>query len=72
MINKLDKTIKKLRNLPQYKSMDEEQLSKIAQERLEKEDIVNSLTFCLPEEKKLASEKLEQYLEQGQFSYISV
>jgi hypothetical protein len=65
-MNKLEKIIKKLRNLPQYKNMGEEELSKIAEERLEKEDILNSLTFCLPEEKDLAQAKLEEYLKQGQ------
>ncbi|MFA7247873.1 MAG: hypothetical protein WC169_11975 [Dehalococcoidia bacterium] len=62
----VDKIIKKLRNLPQYKNMSEEELNLIAKEKAEKEEIINSLTFCLPEEKQLAQTKLEEYLKQGQ------
>jgi hypothetical protein len=70
-MNKLEKIIKKLRNLPQYKNLSESELTKIATEQSEKESIIDSLTFCLPEEKKLASKKLEEYLSEGKIETIS-
>jgi len=68
----LEKTIKKLRNLSQYKNLSEEEINKIAQERLDKDEILGSLTFCInDEERKFAQTILENYLAQSSFENFS-
>jgi len=71
-MNELERTIKKLKNLPQYKNMAEEELNKIAQENLERSEILSSLTFCINEEEiKFAKNLLENYLAQSSFENFS-
>jgi len=68
----LEKKVKKLRNLPQYKNKSDEELKKIAQEQLDREQILGSLTFCINEEEEtFAKNLLENYLNQGSFENFS-
>jgi hypothetical protein len=61
----LDKKVNKLRNLPQYKNKTEEELELLAKQQLERDELLCSLTFALPEEKKWAQDLLEKYLAQS-------
>lgn len=64
-MDKLEKTIKKLKNLPQYKNKTEEELKILAEEELKKKEIISS-TFCAtPEEQIFAKQLLNKYLSQG-------
>ena len=68
----IEKVVKKLKNLPQYHDMSEEEINKIAQEQIEQEEILGSLTFCVDdEEKRFAKNLLENYLEQSSFENFS-
>ena len=67
----LEKIKKKLKNLPQYREMPEEELNKIAQEKSEKDNLLSSLTFCLPQEKEYATKLLEGYLNESSFENFS-
>jgi hypothetical protein len=62
----LNEYIQKLRNLPQYKKLSEEELTSLAQKKLEESEIIDNLTFCVDEaEKKFASDLLNRYLSMG-------
>ncbi len=68
----LDKQIKKLKNLPQYKDKTDEELIKIAQEKFDQDEILGSLTFCVNEaEKEFAKNLLNNYLAQSSFENFS-
>jgi hypothetical protein len=68
----LNKKIKSLKNLPQYKNKTDEELEKIAQEQLEQEGIIGSLTFCIDdEEERFAKNLLQNYLAQSSFESFS-
>jgi len=63
-MDSLQREIKKLKNLKQYRGKSKEELASLAKANLEKQDIIGSLTFCInDEEKKFASNLLEKYLE---------
>ena len=70
-MNELERTTKRLRNLPQYKNYTQEELNKIAQEKIERDNLLSSLTFCLPEEKEYATKLLEGYLNESSFENFS-
>jgi len=64
-MNNLDKEIKKQRNLVQNKDKTEDELSSIAKESLNRQEIVGSLTFCLEGEKSFALSLLNRYLSES-------
>jgi len=64
----IEKIKNKLKNLPQYKNISEEELTKKAKEKFEKDDMLSKLTFCRDdEERKFASTLLESYLGECSF-----
>lgn len=72
MTSNLDKLKNKLRNLPQYKNLTEEEISKIAHDKLEQEEILCSLTFCVNEkEREFAKKLLENYLSENSIETTS-
>jgi hypothetical protein len=64
-VDNLDKEIKKLRNLRQNKEKSNEELEVMAKEQSEQTEILDSLTFCLPEEKDFALNLLKKYLSES-------
>ena len=71
-MDNLERKIKRIKNLPQYKEKSEEELLKIAQEQIDQEQILGSLTYCVDEkEKDFAKNLLESYLGQSSFENFS-
>jgi hypothetical protein len=70
-MNQLDKIKNRLKNLKQNKNLSEEEIEIKAKERLEKLDILNSLTFCLEDEKEYAIDLLSKYLEESSLESTS-
>ena len=64
-MDNLEREIKKIRNLKQNQGKSEEELQILAKEKLEKQDILGSLTFALPEELNWAKNLLENYLKES-------
>ena len=59
----IDREINRIKNLKQNKSKTQEELSTLAKDNLQKQEILDSLTFCInDEEKKFASNLLQNYL----------
>jgi len=57
---------KRIKNLKQNKDKPEEEINILAKEQFEREEILGSLTFCVnDDERKFASELLQQYLKEG-------
>ena len=65
LMSKLDEAANKIRNLTQNRGKSEEELRQTAAKGLEKKEILNSLTFCLPDEKKYAIGLLNKYLDES-------
>ena len=62
-MSNINKIAKKLRNLPQYKNLSEEEIELKAKEQAEKEELLGSLTFAInDEERNYAKNLLENYL----------
>ena len=61
-MNNIDKEVNKIKNLKQNQGKTQEELSSLAKDNLEKQEILSSLTFCLEEEKEFASNLLKKYL----------
>jgi len=70
-MDKIKKIIRSIRNLPQYKNLSEEELIKIAQQQAENKELVETLSFCLDDEKKFAKKLLENYLAERSFENFS-
>jgi len=70
-MDNLKREVKKIRNLKQNQGKSEEELNSLAKESLEKNEITNSLTFCLPEEKEFATNLLNKYLLESSISSFS-
>jgi len=67
-VDNLEKRKNQLKNLPHYKKMSDEELTAYVQQKLEEENIVNNLAFCVDDnEKKYANELLNRYLAQSSF-----
>jgi len=61
-----EKLFNKYRNLPQYKSLTEEELYKKVDEYLQKDELLGSLNFAInSEERKFAQSLLDRYLEES-------
>lgn len=64
-MDELEKTIKKLSNLTQYKNKTSEELKLLAEEELRKKEIISS-TMCVDDDEiKFADNLLKKYLSQG-------
>jgi hypothetical protein len=61
-VNSVERIKNRLRNLKQNVNLSDEEIGKLAQEQLEKTEILGSLTFVLPEEMDFATTLLEKYL----------
>ena len=70
-MDNLEKEIKRLRNLKQNQEKSEEELILLAKDKLEKQDILSSLTFCLEDEKEYARNLLEKYLSESSLESAS-
>jgi len=70
-MNHLDREVRRIRNLTQNKNKTEEELLIIAKESMERQEILSSLTFCLEDEKKFATELLNKYLEESSLESAS-
>lgn len=70
-MDSLEKIRKNINNLPQYKDKTSEEKDIISKEIFEKQEILNSLTFCLDEEKDFASNLLEKYLAESSMESFS-
>jgi hypothetical protein len=70
-MDRLEKKKNSLKNMKQYSNVSEEELLKIAQVKLDEEEIIDSLSFCLDSEKPLAKRLLENYLEEASFENYS-
>ncbi len=64
-MDKLERTIKKLENLPQNKNKTPEEMKAMAEEELRKKQIISSTFAATPEEEKFAKDLLNKYLSQG-------
>jgi hypothetical protein len=67
-MNQLDKIKNKLKNLQQNKTLSDTELTSLAREKLEKDEIITSLKFCAnEEERKFAQDLLQKYLSTKSF-----
>lgn len=67
-MNNLEKRKNQLRNMKQNKNLSEEDLIALAQSKIDEENIISNLSFCInDDEKKYASELLSRYLSQSSF-----
>jgi len=57
--------IKKLKNLPQYSGKSDEEMDVIAEEELQKKEIVENTFAATPEEEAFVKELLKKYMSQG-------
>ena len=57
--------IKKLKNLPQYSGKSDEEMDVIAEEELQKKEIVENTFEATPEEEAFVKELLKKYMSQG-------
>ena len=71
MLSTLQKEIKKLSSLKQYKNKPEDFIKKIAQKNITLKELVDSGNFQVAAEKKRARIIFEQYLETKEFSDVS-
>lgn len=56
----------KLRNMKQYKSLSDDEIEIIAKQKIEEEEVLNNLTFCIDDkEKEFAKKLLDDYLQQS-------
>jgi superfamily II DNA helicase RecQ len=68
----IEKIKNSLRNTPWGKNLSDEELTQKAKERLEKQDILKNLTFCMDEEEeKYASKLIEDYLAESSISSVA-
>ena len=71
-MKQLDKLKNQLRNLKQNRNLSDEEIEAKAKEKLEKNEILSHLTFCIDnEERKFASHLLEKYLEESSLESTS-
>jgi len=65
-MNKLERIKKRLRGLKQNQNKSEEELDLLAKEKIEEEQIIDNLTFCIDnKEKKFAANLLKKYLSES-------
>lgn len=64
-MNKLETTINKLKNLSQNKDRTLEELTVLAEEELQKKDIIENTFAATEEEEKFIKELLKKYMSQG-------
>ena len=67
-MDNFEKTKNMLRGQKQNKGKSEEELDLLTKEKIEKDEILGSLTGCLPEEIKFASDLLQNYLAESSLS----
>jgi hypothetical protein len=68
MTPELEKKIHQLKNLKQYKDLNDAELERLAKEELDKKNIITNLAFCMDdEEKEFATDLLNRYLSQSGF-----
>ena len=67
-MDNFEKTKNMLRGQKQNKGKSEEELDLLTKEKIEKDEILGSLTGCLPEEIKFASDLLQNYLVESSLS----
>ena len=67
-MDNFEKTKNMLRGQKQNKGKSEEELDLLTKEKIEKDEILGSLTGCLPEEMKFASDLLQNYLVESSLS----
>ena len=67
-MDNFEKTKNMLRGQKQNKGKSEEELDLLTKEKIEKDEILGSLTGCLPEEMKFASDLLQNYLAESSLS----
>jgi len=71
-MSNFDKVLSKLKGLKQYRGLSDEQLKVLAKEKLEKDQILKNLTFCISDkEREYAAELLEQYLAESSIESIA-
>lgn len=67
-----ESTIKKLKGLKQYKDKTDVELDQIAEDQMQKSEIIDNLSFCLSkEEKEFAQNLLKKYTEQASIESAS-
>jgi len=64
-MDNLEKAVNQIRHLTQNAGKTEDELRQVAQQKIERKEILDSLTFCLSEERKFATELLNKYLEES-------